>query len=94
MEKKLAGKESGLLAEPGNGMDPMLWKRNSAEWKKCSNTSGYTGISEKKGRWAARIKYQGKEYSKCFPFTDEGLAAAIQWREDMKQRFYGTGTTD
>lgn len=90
MEQKLSGKENGLLAGPGRKTDPMLWKRNTPGWKRSDNKSGHTGVSEKENRWLARVKCHGKKYSKRFPFTDEGLADAIQWRMDMKKKLYGT----
>jgi len=64
------------------------------------NTSGYKGISKyvqrdkrhrgwKREYWRVRINKDGKQYTKQFPFTDEGLELAKEWYKNMSLKIHG-----
>lgn len=64
------------------------------------NTSNFLGISKETQKnkcqdgihvikhWRTRIMYKGKEYIKRFPYTDEGLQQAIQWRKEKQEELF------
>jgi len=68
--------------------------------KHKNNTSGFSGICKLVKRdnrrktiyeysyWGAYIKYKGKEYKKHFPYTEEGLQQAIQWRKEKQEELF------
>ena len=64
--------------------------------KRKNNTSGVKGIGQEVHReekedgnisiytyWRARIKKDGKEYTKNFDYNTEGLQAAKEWIKNM-----------
>lgn len=56
------------------------------------NTSGVKGVSVGSDRgkkfWRCMIKFNRKEVTKAFPFTDDGFLKAVEWRK-QKEREYG-----
>lgn len=45
------------------------------------NNNGYE-------RWCATIQINGRRRQKVFPFTDEGLALASEWLDNMRKSIH------
>ncbi|EFX9262095.1 HNH endonuclease [Shigella sonnei] len=85
----------------GNGFDNR-WcniRKATSSQNNCNkiiqvnNTSGVKGVSRfvnNNGyeRWCAAIQVNGKRKQKVFPFTDEGLALASEWLDDMRKSIH------
>lgn len=55
------------------------------------NKSGHVGVYKDKckNKWRASITHDGKNYSKYFPYTDDGFKDACAWREEMSEKLTG-----
>ena len=82
-------------------------QNNMNRKKNKNNTSGFKGICKHvcKGHprkdgsykeftyWCAQVKKEKKMYSKCFPFSDEGLEQAKEWIKEMSLELHGKFST-
>ena len=69
--------------------------------KNKNNTSGFRGVSvfqyydKRNGRhtkrtfWRGYIKTDGKVYSKCYPFSEEGKIQAAKWYDQKRKELFG-----
>lgn len=86
----------------GNRLDNSLSNLRWANYSEnCTNRAvspnnkfGASGITKgtdyvtKKEYLLARIMKDGKDFSKHFQYTDEGLQEAIKWRKDMEEALH------
>lgn len=64
-----------------------------------NNVSGFRGITktikkDRKGNdrweyWLAKVNYKKKQYTKLFPYTDEGFEQAKAWRIMKEKELFG-----
>jgi hypothetical protein len=75
------------IAENGNAIG-----HDERKPGKVQSGHKYVNYMENKSgvkRWRVKIIKDGKDYQQFFPFTDEGLQSAIQWRNAKYQELFG-----
>jgi hypothetical protein len=72
-----------------NDLSNLRWASRSENT--INTILNHSGVNESKtGKytyWVGRIMNEGKDYRKCFPFTDEGHKLASQWRKEKEIAF-------
>ena len=80
-----------------NRVSNLRWATNSENQTNTkvptSNKSGTIGVcckfkEKKHPYWFGHIGKLGKNYEKNFPYTDEGLEQAKQWRKEMEEKLH------